>query len=223
MPITTRGSFIAPCPAAEPLADMRQQLVADGAVGIELLLAAALDRRRIGCLPVLNLGGERPRHFQRLVMRTRRERHDDIEIEPLQLVQILERVGAVARNIDADFVHHGNPERIDLTATPAGRRDRDALAEQFAKQAGCYRRAHRVQSAREQHGLRSRWARGRVHGSQPFPCKTQMSVNRRRAVSMSTFTLPLSRSIRMREPSLWMPRRPMSIASILSGVAVRIA
>ncbi len=37
---------------------------------------------------------------------------------------------------------------------------------------------------------------------QPFQCSTQISVNNRRAVSMSTVTLPLSRSIRMREPSL---------------------
>src|SRR3974390_130638 len=107
MPITTRGSFIAPCRAAEPLTDMREQLVADGAVGIELLLAAAFSGRRSGCRAVLALGGERPRQVQRLVMSTRRERHDDVEIEPLQLVQILECVGAVARNIDADFVHTG--------------------------------------------------------------------------------------------------------------------
>ncbi len=50
-----------------------------------------------------------------------------------------------------------------------------------------------------------------------------MSVNSRREVSKSTRTLPFSRSCSVRDPSSWMPRRPMSMASILSGVAVRIA
>ncbi len=59
--------------------------------------------------------------------------------------------------------------------------------------------------------------------AQPFQCNTQIRVNRRRAVSRSIFTLSWSRSIRMCEPSLWMARRPMSMASILSGVAVRMA
>jgi len=48
-------------------------------------------------------------------------------------------------------------------------------------------------------------------------------VNNRRAVSKSMRTLSFKRSCNVREPSSWMPRRPMSMASILSGVAVRIA
>src|SRR6185312_7417040 len=63
----------------------------------------------------------------------------------------------------------------------------------------------------------------RVHASCPFQCRTQISVNSRREVSKSIRTLPFNRSCSVREPSSWMPRRPMSIASILSGVAVRIA
>ena len=40
---------------------------------------------------------------------------------------------------------------------------------------------------------------------------------RRRAVSMSTAALPSSRSCSTRAPSLWMPRRAMSMASIWLG------
>ena len=69
----------------------------------------------------------------------------------------------------------------------------------------------------------SRTRAGAAIPYQPFQCRTEISVNSRRAVSKSTRTLPLSRSISVREPSSWMPRRPMSIASMRSGVAVRMA
>ncbi len=57
----------------------------------------------------------------------------------------------------------------------------------------------------------------------PFQCSTQTKVNRRRAVSKSTSIFSFSRSINSSELSLCSPRRPMSIASIWLGVAVRIA
>jgi hypothetical protein len=68
----------------------------------------------------------------------------------------------------------------------------------------------RVVIAAEQDGL------GEVlrHLPQPPKCSTQIRVKRRRAVSLSTSALPSSRSCRMRAPSLWMPRRAMSMASI---------
>ena len=48
-------------------------------------------------------------------------------------------------------------------------------------------------------------------------CRTQIRVKSRRAVSMSTTALPSSRSCSTRAPSLWMPRRAMSMASIWLG------
>ena len=60
-------------------------------------------------------------------------------------------------------------------------------------------------------------------GSYPLKCSTQISVNSRRAVLKSISTLPLNRSRSSSEPSLWRPRRPMSMASICDGVAVLMA
>ncbi len=58
---------------------------------------------------------------------------------------------------------------------------------------------------------------------QPLQCRTQTRVKSRRAVLKSTSILPFSRAWSVCDPSLCRPRRPMSIASILLGVAERIA
>jgi hypothetical protein len=54
-------------------------------------------------------------------------------------------------------------------------------------------------------------------------CSTLISVNRRRAVSSSISTFPASVSASFSAPSLWRPRRPMSIASMRLGDALLIA
>src|ERR1700750_1481564 len=63
------------------LADAQEQRVAELAIGGELLLAAAMGRGRVHRGPVFDLGGERARQLQRLVMRLRRQRDDEVEIE----------------------------------------------------------------------------------------------------------------------------------------------
>ena len=61
------------------------------------------------------------------------------------------------------------------------------------------------------------------HESYPFQCRAQSSVNRRRAVSASTFTLPSSFSARILLPSSCSVRRLRSIAWMREGGAVRTA
>ena len=68
--------------------------------------------------------------------------------------------------------------------------------------------------------LRAPASRG---GGDPFQCRAQMSVNSRRAVSLSTAIFPLSRSISTRLPSSCSVRRPMSIDWMREGGAVRMA
>src|SRR5450631_4909313 len=83
----------------KPLADAQRQLVADLAIGLQLLLAIALGAGGIVGRPVFHVGRERARQFQRLVMRLRRQRDDEVEIEPFPVVQFLERGRLVAGNV----------------------------------------------------------------------------------------------------------------------------
>src|SRR4051794_26312408 len=74
------------------LADARQQAVADVAVGLQLLLAAAFDAGRILGRPVFHVRGIGVGQFQRLVVRFGRQRDDQIEVQAFPIVQILERL-----------------------------------------------------------------------------------------------------------------------------------
>ena len=57
----------------------------------------------------------------------------------------------------------------------------------------------------------------------PRMCRTQISVNSRRAVAKSISIRPARRSRNISEPSLCRPRRPMSMASMRDGGAVLMA
>src|ERR1700676_3081842 len=72
------------------LADAEQERVADLAVGLQLLLAVALDAGGILRRPVLHFGRMGARQFQRPVMRLGGERDDQVEVEPLPILQFLE-------------------------------------------------------------------------------------------------------------------------------------
>src|SRR5690242_19651759 len=130
--LPTRGRvrrlLIPPTSTTEPLADVPQKLVAHGAVGVEPLLAAAFDGGRVGRRPILDVGGDCACQFQRLVVRRRRQRDDEVEVQPLELVQLLEGDRLVARDVDADLVHHRHDEGIELALLHPGRRDVEALA-----------------------------------------------------------------------------------------------
>src|SRR5262249_52171604 len=91
---------------SEPRLDALAQLVADLAISVEPLLAAAGRNRGIGGGPIFHLDGKATGELERLVMRFRRERHDHVEIEPLPFLELLERRRPVPVDVEPDLVHH---------------------------------------------------------------------------------------------------------------------
>src|SRR3954452_2220569 len=83
----------------EALADAREQAVADVAVGLQLLLAAAFGDGGILRRPVFDIRGDGVGQFQRLVMRFGRKRNDQVEVEAFPVLQFLERHRPVPGNI----------------------------------------------------------------------------------------------------------------------------
>ena len=80
---------------------------------------------------------------------------------------------------------------------------------------GCVHRYLLVEDSTSESAMnpRSGAEQGQTNKTNYFICNTQISVNNLRAVAKSTWILSFS-SLRSRsEPSLWMPRRPMSMAS----------
>src|SRR5712692_2645590 len=71
LPARRLRSFIAAHARDESLPNLLRELIAHRAIGIEALLATALDCGRIGCRPILDLDGQRARELERLVMRFR--------------------------------------------------------------------------------------------------------------------------------------------------------
>src|SRR3954447_15906634 len=115
------SSFVAALARGETCPDPLQQLVAHVSVRIHALLPAALDRGRVGGGPVFHVERERARELERLVMRFGRERDDEVEIEPLQILELLEGHGTVRLDVDADLVHDRGREWIKLAFAHAGR------------------------------------------------------------------------------------------------------
>src|SRR5665811_2410650 len=100
------NSFIAAaCPAPEALTYPRHQLIANATIGVEPLLTATLHAGRVERRPIFDLRRMGAGQLQRLVMRGWRQRHDQIEIEPFQLVYLLEGDRLMAADVDADVVH----------------------------------------------------------------------------------------------------------------------
>ena len=145
-------------------------------------------------------------------------RQGDHDIEGL-VFQVIEGLGEVAGHVDAQFVHDRGHERIGkigIGPAKAAAVDEDPIAVEPPHQASGHGRADLIEVAGEQHGA----GLGHIH---PRQCRAQIRVKRRRAVSRSVLTLPASRAWRIAEPSLWRARRPISSASILCGVALRMA
>jgi IS30 family transposase len=91
----SRGRHLWQSPArraglGESLADPQQQPVQHLAIGFQLLLAIALGAGGVLRRPVFDVGRQRARQFQRLVMRFGRQRNDQVEVEPLPIVKFLE-------------------------------------------------------------------------------------------------------------------------------------
>src|ERR1700733_1819492 len=159
LPSSLTQSLIAGSPRDETLPDSGQKLVAHFAIGLQALLAAAFDGARVRRRPIFDIDGIGPRDFERAVMCLRRQRDDQIEIEPFPFLDLLEGHRLVPRNIESDFVHRGDRERIELAFAHAGRADIDRAAQDLAEQSGRHGRAHRIQPAGEQY---RQWTVGRA-------------------------------------------------------------
>src|ERR1051326_355977 len=162
-----RESLVAPGPPTEPRLDALDELVADLAIGVELLLAAAVDDGGIGGGPIFHLDGQRAGELERAVMRLRRQRHDQVEIESFPILELLERHRSMLVDIEPDLVDHRDCERIELALAHAGGADVRAAAEHLPKQRRRHRRADRIQAAKEQHRMRLERAPGRGHPITP--------------------------------------------------------
>src|SRR6185437_2532690 len=90
-------------------------------------------------------------------------RHDQIEIEPFQVLQFLEGDRLVPRDIDADLLQSGDRERIKFTLLHAGGSDSDGLPEHLLRKACGHRRAHRIHAPGKYYRLGARWALGYCH------------------------------------------------------------
>ena len=120
----------------EALLDAAEQTVAHAAIGRENLLAIAAGHGRVWRRPIFNVDGEGAGKLERLVMRFRRQRHDQIEG---RVVHIAERGRAMSRDVDADFVHDGDGERIGLARAHACQLYIDAPAGEMAQDCGGHR------------------------------------------------------------------------------------
>src|SRR5690349_17508156 len=69
-------------------ADAHQKAVANLAIGGQFLLAAAFGRGGIGRRPIFDVGRNRMRQLQRLVMCLGRQGDDEVEIEPLPVLEL---------------------------------------------------------------------------------------------------------------------------------------
>src|SRR5437763_8314215 len=160
---SARSNVACRCPS-EPGLDPFQELIANGPIGVELLLAAAAYHGRIRGRPVFDLDRQPSRELEGLVVRFRRERHDHVEIEPFQLVELLDRDRPVALDVEPDLLHHGDRKRIELPLAHTGGTHIGAPTEELAEQRRRHGRADRVEPADEQHRVGLEGARCRHAG-----------------------------------------------------------
>ena len=147
------------------------------------------------------------------MVRGGRERDDQIKSPKIvaHLLEFMETSGLMPLQVHADFGTDGNREPIGVQiGLDPHRLHIDLAAVELLHHPLGHRRARRVMVAAEQDGV------GKL-AHQLTGVSTQTRVNRRRAVSMSISALPERRSCNTRAPSLWMPRRAMSTASIWLG------
>src|ERR1700689_3875365 len=78
--LTRPSLFVAGPLSGKAFADVRQKLVADGAVSLKSLLATAFDNAGIRCRPVFHVDRVSARDLERPVMSLGSQRHNEIEI-----------------------------------------------------------------------------------------------------------------------------------------------
>src|SRR5690606_25846736 len=135
--------------------------------------------------------------------------------------EIVKGFRPVARKIETDLVHDRLCEGVRVACPDAAGVDVNELRMQVAHDVLRHRDAYGIGRADEEHTLRRPAERGAC--AHPRMCRTQIRVNSRRAVSLSTSILLSSRRRSRSDPSLCKARRPISIASIFDGLAVLIA
>ena len=172
---------------AEALAKSGGEAFAQIAVGEEDLVARSEGRGRIGRRPVFDGDRLRARQLERTVMRFRRERHREVEVE---VAERFERGRLVVAEIEPDLGENGVDEGVAIAGRDAGGGGAEASGIEALRQRLGDRRAHGVPPADEKH--RFDFAAGQ---GQPRQCSTQISVKSRRAVSKSSSTLPFRRCL----------------------------
>src|SRR5262252_1464822 len=105
VPSPGRHLFIAQWRSGEAVPDAAQELVANGPIGIEPLLAVALLDGGIGGRPVFDFRGKPAGQFEGLMVGFRGQRYDEIEVEPLPVFEFLKSHGAMLGNIKAYLLH----------------------------------------------------------------------------------------------------------------------
>src|SRR5262245_30104252 len=164
-------------------------------------------------------------------MSLRRQSNNEIEI---RVFEILERLGPVFADVHPGFIHDLGSKPVCVASFDACGRKINLLSKEMPPNGLGHRRADSVAGTGKEHGLRTAFQDG-LHKSnkaarlgavmtrQPFQCKAATSVKIRRAVSRSHSILPFSRAMSRSAASSCKARRPMSMASIWLGKAVRIA
>jgi outer membrane protein OmpA-like peptidoglycan-associated protein len=131
----------------EALLDAAEQSVTDRTVGRQDLLAVAARHGGVGRRPIFHVDGEVAGKSERLVMRFRRQRDDQVEG---RIVQVVKRGRPMAREIDADLLHGGDGEGVRFARAHAGRVDIDAPAGEMLEDPCRHRRTHGVAAAGEE-------------------------------------------------------------------------
>src|SRR3546814_6560508 len=102
----------------ESLFDPPFELIAHITVCLQSVRAFALDKGRIEGIPELVVAGHGSGQFDRLVLALRRQRDDEVEGRVLQVVEGLR---PMPREVDADLVHHLYDEGVELATAHADR------------------------------------------------------------------------------------------------------
>jgi hypothetical protein len=81
-----RDSSLRRAAQAEPRFDALEELIANGAIGLQNLFAVARGGGGVDCRPIFHIDRHRACEFQRLVMGFRSQRHDEVESGVFQVL-----------------------------------------------------------------------------------------------------------------------------------------
>src|SRR3546814_6423238 len=110
------------------ISDWSSDVCSSDLVCLEPDLPAALDDARVEGVPELDLRRHASRHFDRPVLGFGRQSDDDVEGTVLEFV---EGLGLVPRQVEADLVEHLHGEGIEFAAPDADGIDIDVVARQI--------------------------------------------------------------------------------------------